>query len=153
MTKIGVEVSASCTSKEVGYGRLDTMGILWRIDDLAPRNGSAVRACPRQRSVVAPGGGGTGDRSRRYASGGDRQGTGARGQQGEPPGQRDRYHPDAQRRRAGGHDHGRQELPPAGIPLWGVRADHHTPGDRPGGASYRSTQRRRLGGDDSEAGG
>jgi HSP20 family protein len=31
------------------------MGILWRIDDLAPRNGSAVRAFPRQRSVVALG--------------------------------------------------------------------------------------------------
>ena len=40
--------------EERGYGRLDTLGILWRIDDLAPRNGSAVRAFPRQRSV-APG--------------------------------------------------------------------------------------------------
>src|SRR5262249_42104225 len=120
MTKIGVEVSAACTSEEVRYGRLATMGILWQLDDLAPRNGSAVRAGPRQRSVVAPGRGRTGDGSRRDASGGDRQGTGTGGQQRAPPGQRDRYHPDAQRRSAGGHDNRREELPPPGIPLWGV---------------------------------
>jgi Hsp20/alpha crystallin family len=46
-----------------------------------------------------------------------------------------------------------KNLPPTGIPLWGVRADHHPADDRPGGASHRPTEGRRLGGDHPEAAG
>ena len=153
MTKIGVEVSASCTSKEVGYGRLATMGILWRIDDLAPRNGSAVRACPRQRSVVPLGevepAIEVADTPAAVIVKAQVPGVSKEHLQvnvtdttltlkGEV--QEDKTTEDK-------HYHRRE------FHYRGVRADHHTPDDRPGGASYRSTQGRRLGGDDSEAGG